>query len=427
MTPTKLRSLAEEYGTPLLVIDGPTVEREVARYLDAVRRSAGGRLFYASKALTLVPLVGRIASRGAGIEVVSPGELATALAAGVPAGRILLNGSPKAAQDIDVAVRAGVTTFVLDAREELGRLEASLAAHGRTAKVLIRYTPERPSDTHHYVQTAGEASKFGFLRSEALAMAGRLAASGRVRYLGLHVHIGSNLSATDEHLEAAVDAAGLIEEISGAYGLMAEVLDIGGGFATATPARAPAVADLVGEIDAHLLMRFGETRPAVWLEPGRALVEGAGTLVYEVLAVKSRPKGPLILVDGGMGDNIRPALYGARYALGVEPRREGELRPHEVYGRYCESGDRIGDLMAADVRAGDLLLVERAGAYTYSMASNYNRIGRPAVVWDGPSGATVMARREHPDELLRLDGEALPEASFGAGAAGNPKGVVTGG
>lgn len=401
--PEHLRDLAEAHGTPLLVIDGPTVTGEVGRFTRALSQSPGGRLLYASKALSLVPLISRMARVGSDIEAVSPGEVLTALEAGVQPSRLLVNGSPKSPSDIEFYVRSGIGTFVLDAWEEVPVLETALATHGAEASVLIRYTPAKAPDTHRYVQTAGEDSKFGFLREEVLRLADRLTRSERLHFLGIHVHVGSNLKTIQDHLDAAIDTTRLIEETESRTGTRASVLDLGGGFATPTESAAPDVARLVADVDAHLRQHFGDHRPSVWLEPGRALIEGAGTLVYRVLSVKDRPSGRLVLLDGGMGDNIRPALYGAAYLLRFWPERNGRRQTYEVYGRYCESGDRIGPAESGLVLPGDLAVVEHCGAYTYSMASNYNRVGRPAVVWVDPDGVSLLARREEVTDILRLD------------------------
>ena len=400
----RLSELAEVHGTPLLVIDGPTVEREVTRFREALAASPGGRLLYASKALSLVPLIERIAAFGADIEAVSPGEVTTALEAGVEPSRLVVNGSPKSPEEIDFYVRSGVSTFVLDAFEEVDSLEGALASHHREASVLIRYTPERAPDTHRYVQTAGRDSKFGFLKDEVLQVADRVLRSERIHWTGIHVHIGSNLMTIDDHLGAGTDASDLIAELLDRTGVLPRVLDLGGGFAASRPDRSPDITGLVRRLDTVLSRRFGASRPQIWFEPGRALIEGAGTLVYRVLSVKRRPTRPIVLLDGGMGDNIRPALYGAEYEIGFHPMHEGPTGSYEVYGRYCESGDRIGTVQSGPVQPGDLAFLARAGAYTYSMASNYNRVGRPAVVWDDPSGSAILARREDPSDILRLDG-----------------------
>lgn len=410
MTPAELQTrgveledLAARFGTPLLVLDGAHVTERVTSFLAALAHSPGGRLFYASKALSLTGLVQRVSSLGSGVEVISIGELATALRAGVDPGQILMNGSPKSEDEIDVAVQAGVGTFVLDTWEEIPRLERALSRHRKEADVLVRYTPAEASDTHRYVQTAGLESKFGFLREEVLGAVDQVLGIDRVHWRGLHLHIGSNLKTTDAHFRAGDDAAKLLLEIQGRTGVRAQVLDLGGGFAAPGGGEAPDVGSFVLAMDAHLAGLFGERRPALWLEPGRALVEGAGTLVYKVLAIKERPGGKLLLVDGGMGDNIRPALYGASYDLAIWPSRVGATSAYEVYGRYCESGDHIGVGHFPEVREGDLLFVLASGAYTYSMASNYNRVGRPPVLWVEGGQVSLLARREEADDLLRLD------------------------
>lgn len=411
-----LASLAEVHGTPLLVLDAEKVQGQVQRFLEALSKGPpGSRLFYASKALSLTGLVSRVAAMGAGIEVISPGELLTAQRAGVAPERILMNGSPKPQQEIEYAATAGVTTFVLDAFEEIAHLERAMKARRLRAKVLVRFTPDEAPDAHPYVQTAGRTSKFGFLEAEVHEAVERLQSSSHLDFLGLHTHVASNLMDMDALRTAGDLAIRVLMALRETRGVTPKVLDMGGGFASGTEQERPDVKGLVQDLTTRLKSAFGPDAPALWFEPGRSIVEEAGTLVYRVLSVKRRPERDVLILDGGMGDNIRPALYGARYSILPVDGGPGD-RPYTVYGRYCESGDRIGEAILPDMKEGDLVQVVRAGAYTYSMASNYNRVGRPAVIWVEGNTAQLLSRREEADDLVALDipgaEEGLPARSL---------------
>ena len=343
--------------------------------------------------------------------------MVTASAARFPAERIVFHGNNKSPAELEMAFQAGVGRVVADSVEELERL----ARIGWRNKVLLRVTPGVEAHTHEYVQTGQEDSKFGFTLADGIVLDGlRRATKAGLDVAGLHAHIGSQIFQKEAFELAAERLATLAAEARAELGLEVRELDLGGGLGIAYTAddEAPDPASLVRDIAAVAREAFethGLAVPEILFEPGRALVGAAGVTVYRVGTVKRIPRARgradqhdrvYVSVDGGMSDNPRYALYGARYSAALANRMND---PAELWcavaGKHCESGDiLIKDVqLPADVTAGDLLCVPATGAYTYSMASNYNRIPRPPVVLVEDGQARVIVRRETYDDVLRLD------------------------
>ena len=400
-------ALATRFGTPVIVYDRATFEARARAYSANVDPD---QIYYAGKAFCSVAMCELVASLGLSIDVCSGGELETALAAGFPADRILFHGNNKSVAELERARDAGVARIVADSFEELDRI----AEVGYRGKLLIRVTPGVEAHTHEFVQTGQEDSKFGFTLAEGIALDAikRAMDIPGAELTGIHAHIGSNifeLAAFDLAVERLVE---LLEQARDRHGFAATELNLGGGLGIAhtKDELTPDPGEATERLTAAVVREFEQrsmTVPRVFFEPGRSLVGTSAVTLYRVGTVKTIPGvRTYVSVDGGMSDNIRPALYGSRYEALLANRMGAEPGPRvTVCGKHCESGDiLIRDVhLPADVAPGDLLCIPATGAYTYSMASNYNRIPRPAVVMVEDGDATVIVERERIDDVLKLD------------------------
>jgi diaminopimelate decarboxylase len=407
-------TLAEEHGTPAVVFDRATLEARCAAF---AREVPPGNVLYAGKAFCCVAVCEILRDLGLGLDVCTGGELATALAAGFPPARIVFHGNNKSVDELRMARDAGVGRIVADSFDELRRLQEVEWPH----RVLIRVTPGVEAHTHEYVQTGQEDSKFGFTLADGIALSAlRTAAGAGLDVSGLHAHIGSQIFDKEAFELAAARLAGLAVEARAKLGIDVSELDLGGGLGIAYTADddPPEPAELVAAITRAAEEAFVERGldvPAIMLEPGRALAGPAGVTVYRVGTVKRIPRARAhadqpdrvyVSVDGGMSDNPRYALYGATYEAALATRMSDPATLWcSVAGKHCESGDLlIRDVrLPDDVAPGDLLCIPATGAYTYSMASNYNRLPRPPVVLVADGRSQVIVRRETHDDVLRLD------------------------
>ncbi|HEX2240729.1 MAG TPA: diaminopimelate decarboxylase [Actinomycetota bacterium] len=398
--------LAETFGTPLVVLDRASVETRAKAFASVVEAE---RVYYAAKAFCCVAMCELLEPIGLGLDVCTRGELETALTAGFPAERILFHGNNKSVAELERARESSVGRIVADSLDELGRLKDV----GYGGRLLLRVTPGVEAHTHEFVQTGQEDSKFGFaigpVALEALAKAMDLPS---VSVAGIHAHIGSQifeLAAYDLAIERLAD---FLVAARDELGFVARELNLGGGFGIAhtrdelTPDPAESVRRLLQAVEREFPLRTLPV-PAIAIEPGRAIVGQAALTLYRVGTVKHVPGGnTFVAVDGGMGDNIRPPLYGAKYEALLANRADAaaDMRA-DIVGRFCESGDFLikGAHLPGDVRPGDLLAIPATGAYTYSMASNYNRQPRPAVVMVADGNATQIIAREAYEDVLRLD------------------------
>jgi len=423
--------LARRYGTPLYVLDEGRVREAMRAYRRAMEESyPKGRVLYAGKALLTAAMCRIAAEEGLGLDVVSGGELYTALTAQFPPERIYFHGNNKSDEELDMAVQAGVGRIVVDNEGELERLERAAQRAGRPADVLLRITPGVAADTHSYVRTGQLDSKFGIpmARGQALAAAKRAAASPWLRLQGYHSHIGSQITDLSPY-DAAVDLmVRFLAEAQRETGVAAQQLNMGGGLGIRylDEQDVPAPDAFVRRIARRVLARVEEAglpAPELLLEPGRSIVGPAGVTLYTVGFVKRIPGvRTYVMIDGGMGDNPRVALYRTRHRavlankLGAAPA----AGPVAVAGKYCESGDvLIEELHGPEPEPGDVLAVFDTGAYNFSMASNYNRIPRPAMVLVHQGRHELMVRRETYADLVARD--VVPSwlaAATGGGAAG---------
>lgn len=410
--------LVQIYGTPLLAIDLAVVDAAIEQLL----RCATGlklEIAYAAKAFATVEFVRHLAARSIGLDVCSLGELVTAERAGFPAQRLTLHGAGKTEQELRAACGGRVGYIVVDGIEELEAL-ARLSRDASCAQVILRLNVGIEAQTHAFVRTGGDDTKFGIpARDEPVAIA-ILRDNPQLRFAGLHAHLGSQIrqpAAYVENAAALLDSAERFERA----GFRVERVVIGGGFRVETQPQEDGSLDVVatiGDVAAYVLQRVRERNLSVTrlgVEPGRAIVALAGTSLYRVLAVKRQSRRTFVVVDGGIAENPRPALYGARHH--VIPAAAGRDSEEEMTlcGRSCENDELAIVRLPRSVCRGELLAMCATGAYTYSMAGNYNRFPRPAVVGIAEGTHRLLARRESLDDVLRRD--AVGNASGEAGTA----------
>ena len=409
--------LAAQFGTPLYVFNEMVIREQCRAYRRAFGSYAGGAtVAYAAKAFLSQAIAAIIASEGLHLDIVSGGELYTALQAGFPAARIHFHGNNKSPEEIAMACAAGIGSFVVDNAYELERVDLEGRARGRRQRVLLRVAPGIEAHTHEYVRTGTQDSKFGFdvATGQALDAAKRAAAASGIELVGLHAHIGSQILDTAAMEPLAQVLVALAAEIRCQTDVVVGELNLGGGagirYRDEEPPSPAAFAGAMGEAVTAACMAEAFRLPRLAVEPGRSIVGEAAIAVYRVGAQKHVPGlVPYIAVDGGMGDNIRPSLYGAEYTVVVANRcGEAPTQRAHVVGRYCESGDFLARAVPLPaVQAGDLLAFFSAGAYQLPMASNYNRVPRPCVLLVRDGQADVMVERE---TFADLDArERLPE------------------
>jgi diaminopimelate decarboxylase len=405
-------ALAAEHGTPLLVYDEPEIR---ARCRELVARFP--RALYAVKAFTARPVIRIALEEGLGLLAASGGEVVACLRAGADPAEIVFHGNNKSDDELELAVASGVGLVVADSLDELVELDRVARAASTVQPVLVRVTPGVTGGTHRYVETGGDDSKFGIPAAEAREAIRFAAESVGLWLRGLHAHVGSQLLRAEPTLASLDVLLDLAASARDATGVAPEVFDIGGGFGVTYTDEPPLdLAAFAEELTGGLregAERRGLPTPELVVEPGRWVVANAGLTLYRVGTVKRRRDRMVVAVDGGMSDNIRPALYGARHAVAFAgPGRASPPIRATVVGKHCESGD----VVAADVELprpperGDLLAVAAIGAYCYSMASSYNRIGRPAVVAVREGEVLPWLRRETDDDLDRLELESVAAA-----------------
>jgi diaminopimelate decarboxylase len=388
--------LAAQFGTPLIVYCEETVRAQARAYREA---APDALVVFGTKAFPSIALLRILAEEGIGADVSTLGELAFAEAAGIPGDRILFHGNNKSDDELRGAAAAGATV-VLDAPDEPAR-----AAAAGVRRAFVRLTPGVEAVTHQSIQTAHDESKFGLAAGPALAAVAEARALG-IDVAGVHFHVGSQLAQVDESLIAVDRLAAFCERARTELGWTPSVLDIGGGLGIryTRDERVPEIADFVGPLVTRLRERWTEPVEIV-LEPGRSLVGRAGVTLYRVGVLKESGGVHYAAIDGGMSDNPRPQLYGARYEA-LLANRADELADgvFRIAGKHCESGDVLID--AAELphpRRGDLLAVPATGAYTLTMGSNYNGVPRPAVVLVRDGNAHVIRRRESVEDILRYE------------------------
>jgi diaminopimelate decarboxylase len=410
-----IKNLAETYGTPLYVFDRTTIVNACKRYVQAFHEHyhvSPVHILYASKAY-LSPMIARlVADQEMGLDVVSGGELTLAQRADFPMWHISFHGNNKSDDELRLALKLGVGRIVLDNWSELERLTLLARESGNRPRVLLRVAPDVETDTHRYLQTGHAASKFGFPlgNGEARTAILRILNEGELQLLGLHAHSGTMLRETRPYMECLQRLIDLAREVYEETQWWPQEISPGGGWAIDEPGQSstPGVEVLAQALQFTMEQQLASDRdnlpvPALIIEPGRSIIGRAGVAVYRIGARKPTPGGiTYLFVDGGMADNIRPALYGASYsALAVERACAPDEETVCISGRYCESGDVLIDhVMLPVMHANELVALPGVGAYCLPMSSNYNLVPRPIVLLIDEYSVQVMERRETFDDLL---------------------------
>lgn len=392
----RVDDLAREFGTPAIVVDEGALRARAREYRTALTsRRPNARVVFASKAFPATAVQRVMVEEGLGLDVAGGGEILSALRAGVNPALVVMHGNAKTTEELRIAVEVGIGLVVVDNEDDVDRLE-QLVASGSVQPVLVRVVPEVASSTHPSVQTGQVGSKFGLTAGAARRLMARIEASPLLELRGVHAHVGSQIMDPAE-LAAAVEPLAALGTFP--------VYDLGGGLgARYTTADRPASVD---EYVEALLAAADEHLPAdaeLIIEPGRSLVNGSAFTLYTVTTVK-RDARTFVAIDGGMGDNLEVALFGQRYEAVLAGRLNDEdVEDVVVVGRHCESGDVLIDpLRLPAARVGDLLAVPATGAYTHTMANNYNGYRRPPIVFARDGEARAVIRRETWEDLFDRD------------------------
>ena len=405
--------LVQKYSTPLYVMSQDIIEEKIdyikVNFLDKYPRTYA---YYASKAFLTKAMAKIIKKSEMGIDVVSYGELYTALDAGINPDKIMFHGNNKSKDELEFALERGIGRIVVDGISEL-KLLIELAGERFTTKILLRISPNVEAHTHKYISTGQLDSKFGLsFASKDLDEAIELAIkSEHIDFKGFHFHVGSQLFDNEAHVESTKKAMELIKEIKDKYDYEIEDLNVGGGFgvrytAEDEPMPLEYFTDAIMEEVIALADKYEITRPNIFIEPGRYIVAEAGITLYTVGSVKNiESVRKYICIDGGMADNPRPALYQAKYSACIANKMYDEdTELVTVAGKCCESGDiLIWDINLPKVERGDILAVMGTGAYNYSMSSNYNKLAKPAVVMIHDKEDRLIVQRESYEDLLKND------------------------
>ena len=413
------KSLVKEFGSPLFVIDQADFYTRTNAWRDSlIAEFGGGKLYYAAKSFICVEVAKWLMELQVNLDVCTGGELAVAQAANFPAERIEFHGNNKSLAEIEMAVKAGVGTIVIDSFIEIERIAQVAKAAGKIQKVYLRLTPGVEAHTHDFISTAHEDVKFGFSIASGAAMQAvdKCMSESSLQLSGVHCHIGSQIFEVDGFNLAAQRLISVLAEFRNKYGKELPELNIGGGYGIAYTKSEKAIEpDVILPVIAKTIKsecaKLNLAIPNISIEPGRAIAGPTTTTIYEVGTIKlvTLEDGKVrryISVDGGMSENIRPALYGAQYSAFLANRPSTAKAVNtRIVGKHCETGDiLIFDLdLPEDIAPGDLLAVPATGAYGRSMASNYNHMPRPAVVAVLHGTARTILRRENQSDLLSLD------------------------
>ncbi len=406
--------LTQEFGTPLYVFDESTIHRKCREFKREFTRLRPDTLvIYASKAFLNRALALILKEEGLGLDVVSGGELSIAQSVDFPADKVYFHGNNKTPEELDLALDLGVGRIVVDNFYELELLNKLARKRGINQNILLRLSPGVDPHTHQHTTTGTIESKFGFALAtgQAEEAVNQASSASNLTLLGLHFHLGSPVSEIQPYELAIELVLGFARGISQKFGFDLRELGVGGGFAvpytldSVVPTTADYARAVTGKLDS-LVSELGLSRPRLVIEPGRAIVAQAGVALYKVGAVKDIPRvKKYVCVDGGMSDNIRPALYGAKYeALVANRGLEPGSSTVTIAGRLCESGDILArDISLPAARHGDIIAIPVCGAYSLPMSSNYNAVPRPAIVMVNEGRARLIRRRETYQDLMNLD------------------------
>ena len=408
-----LINLANEYKTPLYMIDEATLRSICRDYIRAFEKYENVQFLYASKALCNMAVLNIVASENFGCDVVSDGELYTALKSGMNPEKILFNGNNKTYEELEYAVKSNIGRFSADNLTELSMLNEIAQKENKIVRVLLRINPKIECHTHEYIKTGQEDSKFGFNMSEIDNVIALIKNTFKnIDLKGLHAHIGSQIFETEVFRDEIEILANEYERIKNKFNIEFTEINLGGGFGVKyTEDDEPLSIYEVGEVIISTLREKCEKHnikePKLYLEPGRSVICTSGVTIYTIGNIKEIPNiRTYVAVDGGMSDNIRPALYGAKYEAVIANKMNSkeELKKVRVVGKLCESGDiLIDEIELPNPEKDDILCIFNTGAYNYSMSSNYNRIKKPAMILVNNSQSDIIINRESFEDLVRSD------------------------
>lgn len=410
--------LARKFGTPLYVMDETKIRKNCREYVASLKKYyPNSEAIYASKTFSTAAMCKLIEEEDMGLDVVSGGELYTALSVDFPARRIYFHGNNKACGELEMALDARIGRIIVDNLYELDLLESLAQKKKVKQKILLRVSPGIDAHTHHYIKTGMIDSKFGMAIANGQAHLGieKVLSMKKLELVGLHCHIGSQIFDLNSYKEAAVTMMAFINDIRIKTGFVCKELNLGGGLGIYyteddTPQPIEHLVEVVANTIKDLAEQYEIALPKIIVEPGRSIVGEAGTTLYTIGSIKDiTGVRKYVAIDGGMTDNPRPALYQAQYEAAIANKMSRD--PEEIVsiaGKCCESGDMlIWDINLPHVETGDILVVSSTGAYNYSMASNYNRNPRPAVIFVNNGHADIVVKRETYQDLINND--VLPE------------------
>ncbi len=407
--------LAETHGTPLYVMDQSHIEEKIRMYQgNFCSKKFETEVIYASKAFLNLAMCRLLRDERMSLDAVSGGEIYTALKAGFPMDKVFFHGNNKTAEELELALEVGVGRIIVDSFNELELLSDICEKKKMNGKILLRVNPGIEAHTHQHIQTSTLNSKFGvsIFGEEVMGLLKQAASTERIRWMGLHCHIGSQIFEEETFLETVGAMTQFAEKVERELGKSVLELNLGGGFGVyyADPEECldipGCLKKMVGALETEIEGK-GLGIQKVMIEPGRSIVANSGITMYRVGSQKKAGGGKnYIFIDGGMADNIRPALYQAKYEAAVANKMADPLEKEKVSigGKCCESGDiLIEDILLPKVERGDLLVIGTTGAYNHSMASNYNKALKPAVVMVKDGTARVVTKRETYEDLIRND------------------------
>lgn len=407
-----LVELTEKYGTPLYVLDETTIRSICHDYKKAFEAYPKVNMMFASKALCTMATSKILASEGFGFDVVSAGEIYTVYKAGVDMSKVLFNGNNKSFDELTLAIELGVGRISVDNFFELELLNEIAKSHQKTVDILLRITPGIECHTHEYIQTGHLDSKFGFdLTQIDDAVELILNDYKNLKLHGLHAHIGSQIFETSiygDEIEILVKEIARLDE---KFGLKLDEINVGGGLGVKytendCPPSTYTIADIIINRLNDCIKKYNIEVPSLFIEPGRSVISTSGVTLYTLGSSKQVPKGKkYFAIDGGMSDNPRPSMYQAEYYAEIANKPDFEFaNTVTIAGRFCESGDiLIKDITLPELEEGDILCVYNTGAYNYSMASNYNRVQKPAMVLVNNSQSDIIINRETLDDIISHD------------------------
>lgn len=403
--------LAKEYGTPLYVMDEKLIRDNCKRFLKAFSGDQGGnKVAYAGKAFLTIAMCEIIKSEGLYLDVVSGGELYTAYKADFPLENVYFHGNNKTVDEIEMAIELKVGTFVVDNLQEMEIINEKAKKSGIIQRVLLRVTPGIEAHTHEYIKTGQIDSKFGFttLNNELEEVIKTAISLSNIKLAGLHCHIGSQIFELEPYIDAVGIMMSLVNKIKEKFSYEIEELDLGGGFGVYynegdEPKEIEEFTKVIIEEAKIKTAEYGIKTPTLVIEPGRSIVANAGITLYTIGAIKDIPDvRKYVAVDGGMTDNIRPALYNAEYqCVLVDKISESSMEVVTIAGKCCESGDiLLNNVELPKVNSGDIIAVLSTGAYGYSMSNNYNKIPKAPVVLVSEGKHRIICKRQTYKEMI---------------------------